>query len=212
MFENVQLTSRALLGDTGKAEDPRLEFLGFIARIGVGTLSLSMTNIPCLNVGAHIAVTYSRIRQVGKDKSGQKIPISIFRTVQLPVLSAIAHGHILKRYANWSANAFVQSNEKNWRIKHAYSCIFKATATQCTKAILSELNDRCGWQGLFGYNYLSDMMLTMRENSIAEGDMLVLCIRKYALASCTPKLTTTLGLASELFQGKYVLPKPKYPR
>ncbi|TLD38016.1 acyl-CoA dehydrogenase NM domain-like protein [Venturia nashicola] len=196
MFENVQLTSNALLGSPERAKDPRLEFMNLIGRVGVGTLSLSMTNVPCLNVGAHIMASYCRRRQVGNEESGQKIPIWNFRTVHLPILSALAHGHVLTRYAKKSANAFIQPKEKDWRIKHAYSCIFKATATQCTQAILSELIDRCGWQGLFGYNQLSEMMLSLRGNSIAEGDVLVLCIR----------------LASELFQGKYMLPKTKHPR
>lgn len=176
-FKHVYLAPGALLGEPEGADDPRLDFFMSIWRVGVGTLSLSMINIPCLNVGAHIVARYSQRRQIGNEKNGQKVRIFDFKTVQLPVLSALAHGHVFEKYARWSTKAFMSPKESDWRVKHAIACAFKAATTASTQAILSELIDRCGWQGLFGYNQLSELMLALRGNSIAEGDVLVLCIR-----------------------------------
>ena len=63
-------------------------------------------------------------------------------------------------------------------VRHALATIFKATVVKET-ATLTELVERCGWQGLFAYNQISELALTFQGNSIAEGDTLVLCIREF---------------------------------
>ena len=61
-------------------------------------------------------------------------------------------------------------------LRHAIVCVFKATVSQATQRHLTELTDRCGWRGLFAFNRISEMQLALKGNSIAEGDVLVLCI------------------------------------
>lgn len=61
-------------------------------------------------------------------------------------------------------------------LKQTLVGIFKATATYATQRHLSELTDRCGWRGLFSFNKISELQLALKGNSIAEGDVMVLCI------------------------------------
>ncbi|POR33535.1 Acyl-CoA oxidase/dehydrogenase, central domain protein [Tolypocladium paradoxum] len=72
--------------------------------------------------------------------------------------------------------------------------------------------ERCGWQGLFAFNQISELALIFQGNSIAEGDTLVLCIRA-SRTSCILSLPTdlSLGLASEFLGNKYSIPEPEYP-
>lgn len=70
---------------------------------------------------------------------------------------------------------------------------FKTVVNTDTQATVTELSERCGWQGLFAYNRIIEMGLGMRSNAIAEGDQTVLCIR----------------LVSEVLLGRYKLPEPK---
>ncbi|KAK3173913.1 hypothetical protein K4F52_010373, partial [Lecanicillium sp. MT-2017a] len=79
-------------------------------------------------------------------------------------------------------------------VRHAIATVFKATVSKDAR-VLTELSERCGWQGLFAFNQISELALTFQGNSIAEGDVLVLCIR----------------LASELLGSKYALPQPRFP-
>ena len=62
-------------------------------------------------------------------------------------------------------------------VRHAVATVFKATVARASQVLL-ELTERCGWQGLFAYNQISELALTFQGNSIAESDTLVLCIRK----------------------------------
>lgn len=47
-----------------------------------------------------------------------------------------------------------------------------------TPQILNELLEICGWQGLFNYNQIKELSLTLQGNVIVEGDCLVLSIRE----------------------------------
>ncbi|KAF6528547.1 hypothetical protein HZS61_008849 [Fusarium oxysporum f. sp. conglutinans] len=68
--------------------------------------------------------------------------------------------------------------------QHALASIFKATVVKASQ-VLRPLAERCGWQGLFAYNQISELDLTFQGNAIAEGDTLVLCIHLYVTAPIT---------------------------
>lgn len=71
-------------------------------------------------------------------------------------------------------------------VQQAMVCIFKAVATYTTQRHLNELSERCGWRGLFGFNKISELQLALIGNSIAEGDVLVLCIRECQMRQTQP--------------------------
>ncbi|KAG8667996.1 hypothetical protein FPOAC1_007357 [Fusarium poae] len=60
--------------------------------------------------------------------------------------------------------------------QHALATIFKATVVKASQ-VLRPLAERCGWQGFFAFNQISELDLTFQGNTVSEGDTLVLCIR-----------------------------------
>ncbi|CEL01765.1 hypothetical protein ASPCAL01343 [Aspergillus calidoustus] len=192
-FNHVRLPSTALLGTI---EDARVDFHETIQRVHVGTLALTTTLIPILKRATYIAARYSLRRRVGGSYDGRAAPKPIlsFRTQQRPILFALAQVTVWEAYADWSTKLFTDKSI-DYSIRHGIATTFKAVLTQGTQSSLFALSERCGAQGLFEYNHIIENQLEARGISIAEGDVLVLCIR----------------LATELLLNRYTLPQPTEP-
>ncbi|TVY33571.1 Acyl-coenzyme A oxidase-like protein [Lachnellula subtilissima] len=191
-FDHVRLPSLALLGTLSKAPNLRTSFTAGIGRVGIGTLALATLNIPFLKMAAYIAGTYSFRRTVG-GSDGRRSSIIHFRTQHVSIMHALAESAIFEAYADEAINKFVA--EKNPAVQHALGACFKAAIGTATQTRLFQLSERCGAQGLFKHNQIIGLQLEARGINIAEGDILVLCIR----------------LASELLIGRYEMPKPRDP-
>ncbi|KAI0398388.1 acyl-CoA dehydrogenase/oxidase [Xylariaceae sp. FL0594] len=201
-FTHVRLEPGALLGSPQKAADQRADFFKQIYRVPIGTLSLSLTNIPLLRQCAYIAGTYSLRRRVAagggegnglaESRQGATVPIIRFATQYRPILDTLVQSRVYGAFSH-EAVAMFQDSKLHPLVRHAVAVCFKATVTMDTQAALAELTDRCGWQGLFGYNQIIENAMALRGNSIAEGDYTVLCIR----------------LVSEVLRGRYEIPKAK---
>ncbi|KAI1378031.1 acyl-CoA dehydrogenase/oxidase C-terminal [Hypoxylon crocopeplum] len=188
-FNHVQLSPDSLLGPPTPSANMRTDFFDKIRRVTVGTLSISMWNIPALYQGAFIAGTYSLRRHVAGSIPGQRVPVISFATQYRPILNAIAQASVFDAFADDAIRMF-QDNTLSPAVRHGVAACFKATVSSATQTSLNELADRCGWQGLFAYNRILELALSLRGNGIAEGDYTVLCIR----------------LASEVLLGRYELP------
>ncbi|KAI0844945.1 putative acyl-CoA oxidase [Daldinia vernicosa] len=191
-FNHVQLPPGSLLGPAELASKPRIDFLTQIWRVSVGTLSLSLLNIPALRQSAFIAGTYSIRRHVGSNVGSVTVPIISFATQYRPVLAALVQASAFDAFADDAIKTFCDDSLA-LQVRHAVASCFKATVTLGTQTTLTELADRCGWQGLFAYNRIIESAQSLRGNSIAEGDYTVLCIR----------------LVSEVLLGRYKLPESK---
>ncbi|KAJ4344389.1 uncharacterized protein N0V89_012129 [Didymosphaeria variabile] len=189
-FCHVPLPAEALLGHLhGSAKDERKDFLRAIHRVTVGTLCLSTSNATVLRVAGCIAGRYSAERRVGAPES---VPILSFSTQYGPIARILAHAVVFDNYAIESMQLFMAKPD----MQNVIGGVFKATVLSYTQKALSDLVDRCGWQGLYAHNQISELWLAEKGNSIAEGDYVVLCIR----------------LASEVLLGRYGLPKPRDPQ
>lgn len=188
-FNHVRLSPSSLLGSPKASSNERASFLSNIDRVSVGTLSLTMWNIPALKQCAYIAGTYSFRRHVSGNKPGQTVPIISFATQYRPILNALAQAAVFNAFADDAIRLFCDSSLSP-EVRHSVAACFKATVTVASQVTINELADRCGWQGLFSYNRIIELAMSMRGNSIAEGDFTVLCIR----------------LASEVLLGRYALP------
>ncbi|KFY04571.1 hypothetical protein O988_00685 [Pseudogymnoascus sp. VKM F-3808] len=194
-FNQVQLEPHALLGTLAEPKDTRADFLRQIGRVSVGTLAISMCSIPILNNAAYIVWHYSNKRCVSDNGSaGRKVPILSFSTQYRPIIDAVVYASVFEAYAKEAADIF-RDGTLDLTVRHGVASAFKAFVTQTTQSTLNNLIDRCGWQGLYGYNKIIENAFTFRGNSIAEGDVLVLCIR----------------LAAEVLLGRYQLPIARDP-
>ncbi|PHH90513.1 hypothetical protein CDD83_3438 [Cordyceps sp. RAO-2017] len=190
-FHHVHLPESSLLGDVEEAANPYQDFLNQIHRVTVGTLALSLTNVCGLRLSSYILGRYSQRRLVADGNSTRRIPIINFSTQHIPVLTALTLADVLEAFAGETCKYFrLLSDDK---LRAGLACIFKQTATNFSASMTNELIERCGWQGLYSHNQIIELGLATRGNAIAEGDILVLCIR----------------LGSELLTGRFAMPKPQ---
>lgn len=154
----------------------RLNFLAAIWRVGVGTLALSTSMIPMLKRGLYVAGKYS-LRRTVQGSHNKPMTIIGFRTQQRPILHALAQVYVFDAYAEDSARLYVDSRIEK-PVRHGIGTVLKAVVNQATQSSLYSLAERCGAQGLFEYNNIIESQLEGRGISIAEGDVLALCIRK----------------------------------
>lgn len=176
-FTHVRLDRSCLLGTIDKPKDSRQSFFEQIHRVSVGGLALSLINTPASKAGAYLAHTFSQQRVVTNPTSQLPVPISSFPTQYGPIISTSSHAMVMEA-AGRSAVAAFKNASLSPAVRQAMVCIFKATATYTTQRHLNELSERCGWRGLFGFNKISELQLSLKGNSMAEGDVLVLCIRE----------------------------------
>ncbi|KFZ24000.1 hypothetical protein V502_01521 [Pseudogymnoascus sp. VKM F-4520 (FW-2644)] len=194
-FNQVRLEPHALLGTLAKPKDTRADFLRQIWRVSVGTLAISMGSIPILKDAAYVVWRYSKRRCVSDNgNAGRKVPILSFSTQYRPIVDAVVYASVFEAYAKEAADIF-RDGTLDLRVRHGVVSAFKAFVTQTSQSTLNDLIDRCGWQGLYGYNKIIENTFTFRGNSIAEGDVQVLCIR----------------LVAEVLLGRYQLPIARDP-
>lgn len=177
-LNHVRLSRESLLGEINNAEDKRMSFFREIHRVNVGGLALSLINVPALKAGAYLAYTFSQQRMVINPATQQAVSVLSFPTQYGPIISAAAHAVVIEAAGRHITTIFQQPGTPR-ALRQALVGIFKATATYATQRHLSELTDRCGWRGLFGFNKISELQLALKGNSIAEGDVMVLCISKW---------------------------------
>lgn len=174
-FNHKVLPPGALLGSMDAPADPKKHFYSLLDRVTIGTLSLSMLNVPLLQHSAFIAAKYSMRRQVtGHD--GKPKPIIEFRTQQRSILHALALASVFEAGAKFCVEAFMAIDHP--AVRHGLAAAFKAAISGVTQETTMQLADRCGAQGLYEYNTITEAQMAMRGNGIAEGDVLVLSIRE----------------------------------
>ncbi|KAI0965617.1 acyl-CoA dehydrogenase/oxidase [Xylaria arbuscula] len=191
-FSHVSLCPGSLLGSLDRAHDQRADFFRQIQRVSVGTLALSMGNIPALQQSALIAGTYSHRRHVAAESGTTGIPIIRFPTQYRPILDAVVQSWVYNAFADEAIALFMDPNLST-ETRHAVVVCFKTAIGTDAQVTINELAERCGWQGLFTYNEIIELALALRGNAVAEGDYTVLCIR----------------LVSEVLLGRYKLPEAK---
>ncbi|KAH8834131.1 acyl-CoA dehydrogenase NM domain-like protein [Flagelloscypha sp. PMI_526] len=187
-FDNVQLPHEALLGaleaPEGGKEALRAQFLQVIYRAAVGALALAAPSISALEKCVYVAGRYSQRRTVGAP--GHQVPIVSFRTQHQPIILSIAQIAVFKQLMRTAVHVMQDLNEDP-RVRHAYATIAKAAITHACLTSVFDLSERCGARGVFESNGFVSSHANIRGLCIAEGDVLVLCLR----------------LASELLLGRY---------
>ncbi|KAF7289009.1 Acyl-CoA dehydrogenase NM domain-like protein [Mycena indigotica] len=188
-FTHVHLPATAFLGDWETTLPPRIHLLASIWRLGIGTTTLAGLAIPALRVAAHVTADFARQRQV-TDSGGKTVPILSFRTTGTPIVKALGQAAILEALYR-ELRPYYAADPKT-RKAHADGRRHKYAQLRSRRIVLT---DRLGARGLLLENQLMSLEAELRGMAIAEGDVLVLCIR----------------LATEYLLGRYALPPPRYP-
>ncbi|KAF8131461.1 acyl-CoA dehydrogenase NM domain-like protein [Boletus edulis] len=191
-FDHVLLPRNAMLGELESNLDHKMQFQELLNRVAIGSMILTSCIVPGLKIAAYVGAKYSQRRHV-VNPSGVKIPIISFRTQQIPILYALAQGYVMDAFFKHMTSLFVSA--KDARVRSAISTVIKAVMFHHWRRTGATIADRCGAQSMFEFNQLVPMDFELRGVSIAEGDVLALCIR----------------LAPELILGRYSLPPPSQP-
>nr|GAT43740.1 acyl-CoA dehydrogenase NM domain-like protein [Mycena chlorophos] len=163
-FHNLRIPLSALLVTR------KVPFQQLIWRAAVGSISLAATALPAIAHAAFIAAKYSQRRLVlGR-------PVIEFPTQHGPILDAFAKHFVFVAFYRRAAKIFADDGVER-SVRHGIAACFKAVVTRDGQDAMIKLSERCGAQGLFNYNMISQMHADLRGNAVAEGDILVLSIR-----------------------------------
>ncbi|KAF4456616.1 Acyl-CoA dehydrogenase/oxidase [Fusarium austroafricanum] len=168
-FHHVQLEPWTLLGSIAKSENARKDY------------------------DIYTACESGQKRTVANALGLQRVPIITFSTQHQPIITALVCTSVFEA---WGQEICRYHSTQEWRVWAGLACVFKQTVSFTTQTLANEMIDRCGWQGLYGYNQMIEITMALRGNSIAEGDKLVLCIR----------------LVSELLLKRYQLAEARNPK
>ncbi|KAI0633883.1 acyl-CoA dehydrogenase NM domain-like protein [Trametes polyzona] len=191
-FCNVRLPRGSMLGAPEKPADMHANLMDIIERITIGTIGLSCIALPFTQVYATIGTMYSLRRQVGGPSN--RMPILNFRTQQAPVLAATANAYVMQALQRYSIKQFCDTRLDR-RVRHGIAAIFKSVMIQHSQQAAIGVSERCGAQGLFAHNMMTQLHNDTRGIAIAEGDILGLSIR----------------LVNELLIGRYAMPPSENP-
>ncbi|MEU5536910.1 acyl-CoA dehydrogenase [Streptomyces sp. NPDC020362] len=162
----------------------RKRFLQSIGRVTMGKLCMSGAAVGATRAALAIAVRYGDQRQVSGPRAGQRIPVNAHRS---------HHGRLLKGLATAYAMTFLhRSVLAQWAEQHAgrdtgrraeterLIAVAKSWITWQARDITIECRERCGAQGLFAVNGLSEFPQYVEGTITAEGDNLVIWVKAAA--------------------------------
>ncbi|MFH8775282.1 acyl-CoA dehydrogenase [Streptomyces sp. NPDC017958] len=162
----------------------RKRFLQSIGRVTMGKLCMSGAAVGATRAALAIAVRYGDHRHVSGPRAGERIPVNAHRS---------HHGRLLKGLAAAYAMTFLhRSVLARWAAVHAGQdagqqaeterlvAITKSWITWQARDITIECRERCGAQGLFAANGLSEFPQYVEGTITAEGDNLVIWVKAAA--------------------------------
>ncbi|RBR26100.1 uncharacterized protein FIESC28_01128 [Fusarium coffeatum] len=171
-FHHVYLEPWALLEDSPNSENPGKDFSRHIQRVTI----------------AFIAGRYSQRRTVAGMTTVQRVPIITFSTQHTPILAALASASVFEAFGRVLCESYGSGNSRVWS---GLACVYKQTVSSAAEALYNDIIDRCGWQGLYAHNQMIEMVMCIRGTSIADGDRLVLCIRRLSLGAAARPISTS---------------------
>ncbi|MEV3914128.1 acyl-CoA dehydrogenase family protein [Streptomyces canus] len=187
-FEHVRLPREALLesahgrlDDEGRLDSEvgsaRKRFLRSIGRVTAGKLCMSAGTLGMSRAALAIAVRHAHSRFIAGPKLGERVPLAAHRS---------HHGRLLHGLATAYAMTFLHRTTVSRWMHHAPQdradverlvAIVKGWITWQARAVTTEARERCGAQGLFPVNGISELAQNIEGGITAEGDNLVIWVK-----------------------------------
>ncbi|KAK0185212.1 acyl-CoA oxidase [Armillaria mellea] len=152
----------------------------------------------------HAITTFHRVRLppsalLGELDNSVDFPIISFRTQQIPIFTAVAQAYVLEALLKTCTENFMDDSA-GFQTRHAVGTIFKAMVVE------PALRTHLRFIGLFDYNQVIAFFSNMRGISIAEGDVLVLCIHESAVFNKYTALVEEHGHRGDHYRS-FILPQ-----
>ncbi|MGW0996895.1 acyl-CoA dehydrogenase family protein [Streptomyces sp. NPDC002523] len=162
----------------------RKRFLQSIARVTMGKLCMSGAAVGATRAALAIAVRYGDHRHVSGPRAGQRIPVNAHRSHHRPLLQGLATAYAMtflhrSALADWAAHGSGGDTERRAEAERLVA-VAKSWITWQARDITIECRERCGAQGLFAVNGLSEFPHYIEGTVTAEGDNTVIWVKAAA--------------------------------
>ncbi|MFE6103576.1 acyl-CoA dehydrogenase [Streptomyces laurentii] len=190
-FNHIWLPREAMLeADHGRLDEDgtltsalgnrRKRFLRSVGRVTMGKLCMSAGTLGMARAALTIAVRYSHHRHISGPKTGQRIPLASHRSHHGPLLRSIAEAYAMTFLHRAVLDRFVAHEEADREEVERQVAVAKGWITWKAREITTESRERCGAQGLFPVNRISDLPGNIEGGITAEGDNLAIWVKAAA--------------------------------
>ncbi|MER7764837.1 acyl-CoA dehydrogenase [Streptomyces sp. NPDC097619] len=187
-FDGVWLPREALLeADHGRLSadgtltsdvgNRRKRFLRSIGRVTAGKLCMSAGTLGMARAALTIAVRYSHHRQISGPKAGERIPLTAHRSHHGRLLQALASVYAMTFLHRETVDRWADHDPAERTEVERLVAVAKGWITWEAREITIECRERCGAQGLFPVNGLSELPGNVEGGITAEGDNLVIWVK-----------------------------------
>ncbi|MFF3911131.1 acyl-CoA dehydrogenase [Streptomyces sp. NPDC001848] len=187
-FDHVWLPRQALLeADHGRLApdgtltsnlgNRRKRFLRSINRVTMGKLCMSAGTLGMTRAALTIAVRYAHSRLIAGPRAGERIPVAAHRSHHSRLLDGLATAYAMTFLHRTVVDRFAAHTEEDREEVERLAAIAKGWITWQARSITTECRERCGAQGLFPANGISDLPANIEGGITAEGDNLVIWVK-----------------------------------
>ncbi|MEW2403434.1 acyl-CoA dehydrogenase [Streptomyces sp. NPDC046862] len=162
---------------TSSLGNKRKRFLRSINRVTMGKLCMSAGTLGMTRAALTIAVRYAHSRLIAGPKSGERMPIAAHRSHHSRLLDGLATAYAMTFLHRTVVDRFAEHTEEDREEVERLSAVAKGWITWQARAITTECRERCGAQGLFPANGISDLSANIEGGITAEGDNLVIWVK-----------------------------------
>ncbi|MFD3539105.1 acyl-CoA dehydrogenase [Streptomyces sp. NPDC058662] len=190
-FDHVRLPREAMLeADHGRlGEDGTLasslgnrrkRFLRSVGRVTMGKLCMSAGTLGMARSALAIAVRYAQHRHISGPKAGERIPLAAHRSHHGRLLGSLADAYAMTFLHRSVLDRWVTHDEADREEVERSVAVAKGWITWQAREITTEARERCGAQGLFPANGMSELPGNIEGGITAEGDNLVIWVKAAA--------------------------------
>ncbi|MFD0273428.1 acyl-CoA dehydrogenase [Kitasatospora sp. NPDC127111] len=187
-FDHVRLPREAMLqADHGRVAPDgtftssvgsrRKRLLESIDRVTTGKLCMSGGTLGMARAALVFAVRHAHTRQVSGPRLGQRVPLMAHRSHHSRLLDGMATAYAMTFLHRSVTDRWVRHTPEEREDVARRIAIAKGWITWQARAITAEARERCGAQGLFPANGLSELGQNIEGGITAEGDNLVIWLK-----------------------------------
>jgi acyl-CoA oxidase len=174
---NILLGGMAEITEAGefkpKIGNARARFLQAMSRIVPGRLCVASAAVGMARASVYIALRYAQNRLTnGPGTDG--VPVIDYRSHQLATFTALAKAYAMTLLVNATKRDYVAQIKNPSQEILALVNIVKPVSTWEMEEVARVCRERCGAQGIFNVNRISDYILLLQGLITAEGDNQVL--------------------------------------
>ncbi|MFF4212439.1 acyl-CoA dehydrogenase [Streptomyces sp. NPDC001796] len=187
-FDHVWLPREALLeADHGRLApdgtltsnlgNKRKRLLRSINRVTMGKLCMSAGTLGMARAALAITVRHAHSRLIAGPRAGERIPVAAHRSHHGRLLDGLATAYAMTFLQRTVVDRFAAHTEEDREEVERLAAITKGWITWQAREITIECRERCGAQGLFPANGISELPGNIEGGITAEGDNLVIWLK-----------------------------------